>query len=82
MSPGSSSGAFDEASATDSATPAYARRCTSFNCDTFTASVGWMPGATLVRRRSAPGAPTETVLGWSAMELLPIATELYAPATA
>jgi hypothetical protein len=43
-------------------------RLTSLNWDTFTASVGAIPGATLVMRRSLPGEPTDTVLGWSATE--------------
>jgi hypothetical protein len=37
------------------------------------------PGAILVRRRSAPGAPNDTVLDSLAMELAPIATALLAP---
>ena len=46
-----------------------------FNCPTLTASVGLIPAATLVMRRSAPADPTETVLGALAMEPAPRATE-------
>jgi hypothetical protein len=38
------------------------------------------PGATLVKRRSAPPAPKDTVFGSVAIEFAPIATELTAPA--
>ena len=38
-----------------------------------------MPGAMLVMRRSAPGAPTDTVLGALAMEPAPGATEFAPP---
>ena len=47
-----------------------------------TASVGFIPGATLVMRRSDPGAPTETVLGSFATEREPSATESRAEALA
>lgn len=48
------------------------------SCDTFTASVGAIPAATLVSRRSLPAAPNDTVLGAVATEPWPIATELLA----
>src|SRR5258707_10746979 len=49
---------------------------------TLTASVWLMPGATLVMRRSPPGAPTDTVLATLATEPAPSATEFGALATA
>src|SRR5215813_13584275 len=49
---------------------------------TLTASVGLMPAATLVMRRSLPGAPTDTVFARLAIEPLPSATELGAVADA
>ena len=49
---------------------------------TFTASVGLIPAATFVMRRSLPGAPTDTVLGALATEPEPRATEFDAVADA
>src|SRR5579872_2292251 len=50
------------------------------SCETLTASVGATPRATLTIRRSAPGAPTDTVFGALATEPWPIATEPLAEA--
>src|SRR6266700_6841095 len=47
---------------------------------TLTASVGLMPAATLVSRRSLPGVPNDTVLDSVATEPDPIATEFAASA--
>src|SRR5262249_15791917 len=49
---------------------------------TLTASVGSMPAATLVRRRSLPGDPNETVFGALASDPAPMATEFAASAQA
>src|SRR5215831_20476431 len=49
---------------------------------TLTASVGLMPAATLVRRRSLPGDPNETVFGALASDPAPMATEFAASAEA
>ncbi len=46
------------------------------SCDMFTPSVGLIPGPTLVKRRSLPAEPMDTVFSWSATESLPSATEL------
>ena len=48
------------------------------NCWTLAASVGAVPVATLVTRRSLPALPTDTVFAWLATEPWPIATELSA----
>ncbi|AYZ95869.1 hypothetical protein DB771_09600 [Burkholderia sp. AU29985] len=80
-------------SAVAAAIPPYALRATELielfrsfrtlcSCDTFTPSVGLMPGATFVRRRSLPADPIDTVFGSSAIEPLPSATEFGALATA
>ncbi len=42
--------------------------CKLVSCETFTPSVRLMPGATLVKRRSLPAEPTETVFAWLATE--------------
>ncbi len=52
--------------------------CTPCNCDRFTASVGFTPGATFVTRRSLPAEPTDTVFASFATEPEPSATE-FAP---
>jgi hypothetical protein len=49
---------------------------------TLTASVGLMPAATLVSRRSLPGEPNEAVFGALATEPAPMATEFVAVACA
>jgi hypothetical protein len=82
FSPGSRDGITAPDIAKLIAMPEYATRDTSRSCETFTASVGLMPGATFVIRRSAPGEPTETVFAWSATEWAPSATELFAVACA
>ncbi len=51
-------------------------------CVRFVPSVPLMPAATLVMRRSLPGAPIETVLAAFATEPAPSATELVLLATA
>ena len=55
---------------------------TKLSCDRFTASVAWVPAATLVTWRSLPALPTETVSSRSATESPPIATLLSASALA
>jgi len=56
--------------------PLSARLALWFTWPTVAASFEAMPGAMLVSRRP----PKETVFGWSATVLLPIATELVAKA--
>src|SRR5690349_6082831 len=58
--------------------PLLARVADRFTCPTVAASFEAMPGARLTSRRP----PSETVFGWSATVLLPIATELVAKACA
>jgi hypothetical protein len=53
---------------------------TAASWPTFTASVLPTPAARLVRRRSVPTPPIETVLTWSATEFAPSATLLSAVA--
>lgn len=48
------------------------------NCPTLTASVALMPAATLVRRRSLPADPNDTVLATVLVEPEPIATAFAA----
>ncbi|SPV13140.1 quinolinate phosphoribosyltransferase [Burkholderia cenocepacia] len=54
----------------------------SFNCCTFTASVGAVPAATFVTWRSLPFAPTENELSRSATEPWPTATAFLPVAVA
>src|SRR5205085_9130609 len=60
------------------AMPPLARFETWFTCPTVAPSLDAMPGAMFVSRLP----PSETVLGWSATVLLPIATEFVANACA
>lgn len=59
------------------AIPPLARRDTRVIYPTVAASVEARPGATLAGRRSAPGLPSEMVLGCVAHEFAPSATELF-----
>ena len=82
-----SSGSWTDAAASAMPTPPSSRwisRLVRLNSaltwPRLTASVGLTPGATLVKRRSLPGVPNDTVFGAVATDPAPIATELFAPA--